>query len=370
MNSQPFALIDLKNLINNAEILKAACAPAKFCAVVKADGYGHGCAEIAAAIDGIADLFAVGNVSEGVKLRFAGVTSPIVCLIPQGEREYDRAGRYGVQVTLSSISQIEKFCEYAKIHDAPSFQLAINSGMNRLGLDEAEFKSAILKLYSAGATGKNGLFCGIFSHFYNVCDYSSCEKQYYDFLRAADLFSGLGSNFAHIASSGALIYYGSRFRMKAVRAGLALYGYMPDKTIKGCGRNADINRDFYGLKPVMSVYASVFNRRRLAAGEHLLYGEETVSSPVEADIAGYGYFYGFKSGTGIKPACMNICAVEHKSSDNDYKRKLKALSGSCGECPDDCVCIFDNAETIAENAGVSVYEVLTAAENIKKYYMK
>ncbi len=369
MNSQPFALIDLKNLKNNAEILKAACAPAKFCAVVKADGYGHGCAEIAAAIDGIADLFAVGNVSEGVKLRFAGVTSPIICLIPQGEREYDRAGRYGVQVTLSSISQIEKFCEYAKIHDAPSFQLAINSGMNRLGLDEEQFNRAATTLYSAGING-DGLFKGVFSHFYNASNYRSCEEQYLKFLRATDFFADFGVNFAHIASSGALYNYGNLFKMSAVRAGLALYGYMPDKTMRGCGRNADINRDFYGLKPVMGVYASVFNRRRLVAGEHLLYGEEQVSSPVEADIAGYGYFYGFKSGTGIKPACMNICAVEHKSSDNDYKRKLKALSGSCGECPADCVCIFDNAETVAENAGVSVYEVLTAAENIKKYYMR
>ncbi len=370
MSSQPFAVVNLKNVINNAKIIKKACAPAKFCAVVKADGYGHGCAEIASAIDGVADFFAVGCVDEGVKLRFAGVTAPVLCLIPVSEREYDRARRYNVQVTLSSIAGIEKFCEYAKSRTAPAFQLAINSGMNRLGLDEAEFKSAILKLYSAGATGKNGLFCGIFSHFYNVCDYSSCEKQYYDFLRAADLFSGLGSNFAHIASSGALIYYGSRFRMKAVRAGLALYGYMPDKTIKGCGRTADINRDFYGLKPVMSVYASVFNRRRLAAGEHLLYGEEPVSSPVEADIAGYGYFYGFKSGTGIKPACMNICAVEHNAKNVLSCEALLNFRGEYGESLSDCVCIFNNAEEAAERAGVSVYEVLTSARNIRKYYLK
>ena len=368
MSSQPFAVVNLKNVINNAKILKKACAPAKFCAVVKADGYGHGCAEIASAIDGVADFFAVGCVDEGVKLRFAGVTAPVLCLIPVSEREYDRARRYNVQVTLSSIAGIEKFCEYAKSRTAPAFQLAINSGMNRLGIDEEQFNRAATTLYSAGING-DGLFKGVFSHFYNASNYRSCEEQYLKFLRATDFFADFGVNFAHIASSGALYNYGNLFKMSAVRAGLALYGYLPDG-LCGYGQNNASEAALHGLKPAMDVYASVFNHRFLTAGEHLLYGGDEISCSACADIAGYGYFYGLKRGAGIKPACMNMCAVEHNAKNVLSCEDLLNFSGEYGESLSDCVCIFNNAEEAAERAGVSVYEVLTSARNIRKYYLK
>ena len=76
-----WAEIDLEAVRANVRALRALVSPAAVCAVVKADAYGHGAVPVArAAIDGGAAALAVALVEEGVQLRDAGITAPIVVL--------------------------------------------------------------------------------------------------------------------------------------------------------------------------------------------------------------------------------------------------------------------------------------------------
>ena len=79
--------MDLDAIEHNARLLASVARPAKLCAVVKADAYGHGAVQVAAAaLAGGASSLAVALVEEGVVLREAGITAPILVLSePAGE---------------------------------------------------------------------------------------------------------------------------------------------------------------------------------------------------------------------------------------------------------------------------------------------
>ncbi len=71
------ARVNLAAIERNCARLAAAAAPARLCAVVKADGYGHGAVPVArAALAGGAEWLAVALVEEGVELREAGIDAP------------------------------------------------------------------------------------------------------------------------------------------------------------------------------------------------------------------------------------------------------------------------------------------------------
>ena len=76
-----WADIDLGAVAHNVELLKAAAAPAVVCAVVKADGYGHGAVPVGrAAVEAGAEWLGVALVEEGRILRESGIRCPILVL--------------------------------------------------------------------------------------------------------------------------------------------------------------------------------------------------------------------------------------------------------------------------------------------------
>ena len=80
---QNVAYINLKQLVSNAkEIKKHLKKDTKFCAVVKADGYGHGGVEVANAIYALVDSYAVCLVEEGIALRLSGIDKEILVFSP------------------------------------------------------------------------------------------------------------------------------------------------------------------------------------------------------------------------------------------------------------------------------------------------
>ena len=77
-----WAEVDLGAIRHNAAVLAGVVAPARLCAVVKAGGYGHGAAAVArAALEGGASWLAVALVEEGLELRAAGITAPVLLLV-------------------------------------------------------------------------------------------------------------------------------------------------------------------------------------------------------------------------------------------------------------------------------------------------
>ena len=320
---KPRAFIDLNAVKNNAKKVKSACKNAKLCAVVKSNAYGHGACEVANAIDKYCDYFAVATVSEGIALRFAGIVKPILCLLP--DSDFLRASYYRLTLTVQSESDAQMLADFClKSKSRIKFHLAVNSGMNRLGISTfSELLNIFNIIENSGAD-----LDGVYSHFYNAKSDRTLQKQFKFFLPFVSAVKQKYKNaIAHISSSGALCK-SDKYNLDMVRVGLLIYGYKP------------VNGTF-SLKKAMIVKADCINKRQLKRGQNLLYGNYKVKRNTTAFILPYGYFNGLRTGLDgqLNNSCMNLCAVKKNGV------------------------IVSDAATTARRAKTNCYNVLTAFGN-------
>src|SRR5271165_6554433 len=92
--------IDLQAIKSNAEAIARFVAPARFAAVVKANGYGHGMVEVARALDDYVARFCVYEVAEAVALRDARITAPILIFGPIDPADLEAAHASDAEITL------------------------------------------------------------------------------------------------------------------------------------------------------------------------------------------------------------------------------------------------------------------------------
>ena len=325
---QPLAVIDLNAIKNNARLIKTR-VKGKFCAVVKADAYGHGLVECARELSPFCDYFAVASLNEGVKLRIAGIEKPIFCLLPV--KNVLRAVEYDIEFTVHSLDyyrEVVKNC--AKIVFRPKVHIAVNTGMNRLGIDSLNELQLIL-------AEKRICVCGVFSHLYNPSNKIDRLKQYEKFVPFYELAKANNSKIIGHLTASSFLGIESKFQLDMVRVGLAIYGY------------SAINSTFR-LKPAMKIIAPALINRTLRSGDSLLYGNYKIKADERLSICAYGYQNGMRKGIkeGLNNACMNLCAVSGKG---EY-----------------CVIMNDAFEYANRINGIP-YEVLTSfGNNCKRIY--
>ena len=136
-----WADIDLDALRHNAGVLATLTAPAALCAVVKADGYGHGALPVArAALEGGATWLAVALVEEGVNLREAGIEAPILLLSEPPVEGMAEAVARGLVPTLYTRGGIASLSRVVAERGVPpvAVHLKVDTGMHRVGADPDE----------------------------------------------------------------------------------------------------------------------------------------------------------------------------------------------------------------------------------------
>ena len=136
------AVIDTHALRHNLSIIRARAGSARVLAVVKANAYGHGLVPTALAL-GEADAFAVARLEEGLALRAAGITAPIVLL--EGvfsATQLQEAAHHGLELVVHDALQIELLEQMRGTHRFVLW-IKIDTGMNRLGFPAAEFAAAL-----------------------------------------------------------------------------------------------------------------------------------------------------------------------------------------------------------------------------------
>ena len=133
-----WAEVDLEAVAANVRPLGALVAPAALCAVVKADGYGHGAVAVSqAALEAGADCLAVALVEEGVQLREAGIDAPILVLsepVPAAAETVVAHGLTPVVYTPAGIDALAKAVVTHGAHDPLPVHLKVDTGMHRVGL--------------------------------------------------------------------------------------------------------------------------------------------------------------------------------------------------------------------------------------------
>jgi len=151
-----WAEIDLGAVRHNIETISAIVGPAAVWAVVKADGYGHGAEQVAAAArwGGAAGL-CVALVKEGLALRDAGFDCPILVLSEQPPDDLGEAIRAGLELTVYSYQQLQAIAA-AGGRDHP-VHLKIDTGMRRVGADAEDALSLTQAITESPATRLAGL---------------------------------------------------------------------------------------------------------------------------------------------------------------------------------------------------------------------
>ncbi|HPK67044.1 MAG TPA: alanine racemase, partial [Thermoanaerobaculia bacterium] len=137
--------VDLDALRANLELLGRHVSPARRMAVVKANAYGHGAAEISRALAaGGVEWLAVALVEEGAEVRRAGVTTPILVLGTVQPPQVPLVRKFGLVPAVASASQLAIWVEAAAGGAKPlDIHLKVDTGMSRLGIPPEELAAAL-----------------------------------------------------------------------------------------------------------------------------------------------------------------------------------------------------------------------------------
>jgi alanine racemase len=249
---------------HNVAIVAQRTAPVQVWAVVKANGYGHGAVQVAnAALAGGATGLCVAIVDEGVALRRAGITAPILLLSEQPPELSDLIVGYQLTPTITTTRGAAVLAASASAADQiVKVHIKVDTGMHRVGVAPRETMS----LASFISSYDSLTIEGIYTHFAVADDPShpANAAQLSAFNSVLEDLSSRGINppIIHAANSAAALANGpSRFTM--VRLGIAMYGLRPGAGV------ADLCA---GLIPAMSLKSRVSAVRWVEAGEAVSYG--------------------------------------------------------------------------------------------------
>lgn len=221
--------VDLSAIIANTRAVLAACSGAEVCAVVKADGYGHGAVQVSqAALKGGATWLAVALVDEGVALREAGISAPILLLSeppPDAMAEAVAAGLTPSLYTAQGITAARQAVRETS-QGAWSVHLKIDTGMHRVGAHIADALSLAQAIHSATELHLGGTF----THFAVADDPGRAEtaaqlelfELFLEQLEAEKIDPGI----IHAANSAGVLAH-LRAHRDLVRSGIAIYGLAP-----------------------------------------------------------------------------------------------------------------------------------------------
>ena len=216
--------ISLAALEHNAREIRAALPKnVKMMAVVKADAYGHGAPEFAQRLQAVgADALAVALVEEGMALREAGVTLPILVLGGADESSFGDAIRSDISLAVYDVPSLRAL-EAAAGEGSASAHLKIDTGMSRVGVRS---EAALEEILSAWKECPHVRMDGIFTHFCDADeDLEYTREQNARFERAIARTRAAGFKpLAHAAATSAALK--PEFQHDMVRPGIGLYGLL------------------------------------------------------------------------------------------------------------------------------------------------
>lgn len=281
-----FAQIDLDAIEHNFnELKKCVNDNVKMCAVIKADGYGHGAVTLAELLRDKADYFAVATVDEAVELRNAGIDTPILILSYTHSDDYEILINNNISLTVYSLEAAIKLDAVANQSGKKAIiHIAVDTGMNRIGFDLSDSSVAEIKKIS---NLENIVIEGIFSHYAcaDMTDKSTSElqaKKFCDFIEKCEN-AGVSIPIKHICNSAGISEFSEHFDM--VRMGIALYGLYPSD---------EVDKSKINLIPAMTLKSHITRIKDVPECEGISYGhtyKTTETRTVATVTAGYADGY-------------------------------------------------------------------------------
>ena len=357
--------INLNSIVHNLKKYKEKLQPqTKIMAMVKAFSYGSGSYEIASVLEfNKVDYLAVAYADEGVELRKAGITLPIMVMNIDNS-SFDSILNYNLEPEIFSFALLNDFTAFLKKSEREDYpvHLKIDTGMHRLGFMENEMdlltkkisnnhflevKSVFSHLAASEDPKQDDFTSFQFSVFKNCC--SKIEKTLgYSFLKHIDNTSGISRH--------------PELQMDMVRLGIGLYG------IDG---NIQMQKQ---LKNVSTLTTTISQIKKIAAGETVGYGR---MGKVEKDstiaIVRIGYADGYSRRLGnnkgkmllknkLVPVIGNVCMDMTMLDVSAIKNLTEG----------DEVIVFGKAlslQTLSSWAETIPYEIMTGiSSRVKRIY--
>lgn len=357
--------VNITNMIDNLNYFKSLLKPStKIMAMVKAFSYGSGSDEISSILQyHKVDYLGVAYADEGLALRKAGITLPIMVMNSEPSA-FDMMIKHHLTPVIFNFKILQDFITASnKLNKATSIHLELETGMNRLGFDSSDIE----KLSSILKANTNISISSVFSHLAASDDHLKRDFSQNQISRFQKVSDKVRASFEysidrHILNSNGILAYPDS-QMEMVRLGIGLYGISEDE-------NHQKN-----LKEVSSLKTSISQIKKVKANEPVGYGADNeLSSNRKIAILPIGYADGFRrslsNGKGevyiknqvakvVGKVCMDMTMVDVSDID-------------CSE--GDEVVIFNQHRSIREFAkkmDTIPYEALTSiSPRVKRVYFQ
>ena len=254
-------IVDSGAIRHNILEFKKRNAEVKICAVVKANGYGHGVKNFVLDIDDLVDCYAVACFIEAKNLR-KYTKKDILILNYVDVENLEQCANESFTISIFNKNQAKEIVEKSKC--CINVHMAINTGMNRIGVSNITEMRNILK--TINKHGNKIKLKGIYTHIYNFISNKDTEKQiciFNKFIEKAKQCVDIKSLCLHTSASSASLKYDYTFDM--VRLGLLLYGYL----------DFDCKID---LKKTLKITSKIININKIKRGQSVGYGKNFVAT--------------------------------------------------------------------------------------------
>ncbi|MGE3272457.1 MAG: alanine racemase [Chloroflexota bacterium] len=277
--------VDLDAIAANVRaVSRLVGSDTRICAVVKADGYGLGAVEVArAALAAGAERLAVARVDEAIRLREAGIRSPILLIAGFVPTEADAIVRHQVTATVVSVDDGLLLARAAgRLGQTVTVHVKVDTGLTRYGAPPSEVPALVRLLRSLPTVDLEGLY----SHFAAADDEdrSFTEEQLhrlYEVVHAVEAAAGDGWRppIVHAANSAAALREPTAW-LHMVRLGICLSGHFPSEHVPRS----------VALRPAVALRARLLTVRDVAAGTSIGYSRTYVADrPMRVGLVPAGY---------------------------------------------------------------------------------
>ncbi|MBK5271180.1 MAG: alanine racemase, partial [Bacteroidia bacterium] len=357
--------INLNAIAHNLKEYQKHLKPStKVMAMVKAFAYGSGGAEIAGILQyHKADYLGVAYADEGVELRKAGITLPVMVMNPE-QSTFEIIVENNLEPEIFSFDMLHAFNLFLQQEGLQHYpvHIEIETGMNRLGFAIADIDKLANELLATSSFKVQSVFSHLASSEEPQQDTFTTE-QFTKFEEAVkQLHEKLGYSFiSHIANSAATIRH-PELQMDMVRLGIGLYGIDHTHSSK------------LDLQTVATLKSTVAQLKYLKAGESVSYSRQGIvnkDSMIATIRIGYADGYPRRLGNGVGKiwikgklfpvigiVCMDMIMVDVTGIDKIKEGDEVIIFGK--ELP---------VQQLAEWAGTISYEIMTGiSQRVKRVY--
>ena len=355
-------VIDMGKLVHNLNYFKSKLRPGvKVMAMVKAFAYGSGSEEVANLLQyHRVDYLGVAYADEGVELRKKNIALPIMVMNPT-EDGFALMLMHNLEPVMYNLKTLRAFVKFLG-HRKASVHLEVETGLHRLGLEEADLDEVISILKSKPDIQIRSIFSHLSGADEKVHDtfsqeqFDSYQKSYHRLAEALNC-----NPLRHILNSAGILRL-TGFQLDMVRLGIGLYGVDPT------------DEYFNKLEMAATLKTVISQIKKIKPGETVGYGRRglTLHHRTVATLAiGYadGFSRGFSNGKGVVLINGKMAPVIGNVNMDMTMVDITGINASEG---DEAIIFGDGlpVKEVAASIGTIPYEILTnTSERVKRIFV-